>query len=218
MEQFFSAQRATHSLPSTDGCGPGSWRSERVFSASKICEACGELFKPWIKRDQSGAVKSVMKPSQWAKQRFCSISCSKRKENAMSDPVTRRKMAHTLKQIGHKPKTRGGNGTGLTWHQAVMLEILGKDWIAEHPVPTKISKRNGYPTCYKIDIANPRLMIGIELDGNSHKGKRAAEDAKKDALLTSFGWQIFRVKNIRAQSLFLTCKSADTLLTLLMAS
>ena len=136
----------------------------------------------------------------------------------MSDPVARRKMAHTLKQIGHKPKTRGGNGAGLTWHQAVMLEILGKDWIAEYPVPTKISKRNGYPTCYKIDIANPELMIGIELEGSSHRGKRAAEDAKKDALLTSFGWQIFRVKNIRAQSLFLTCKSADTLLTLLMAS
>ena len=196
MEQFFSAQRTTHSLLSTGGCRPGSWRSERVFSASKMCENCGEVFRPWIKRDPLGAVISVMQPGQWAEQRFCSISCSKRKENAMSNPNARTKMAHTLKQIGHKPKTRGGNGAGLTWHQAVMLEILGKDWIAEYPFPTKISKRNGYPTCYKIDIANPKLMIGIELEGNSHKGKRAAEDAKKDALLVSFGWQTFRVKKI----------------------
>ena len=76
-------------------------------------------------------------------------------------------------------------------------------------------KAKTHPTCYKVDIGNEALKIAIELDGQSHYGKRKELDAKKDAMLVSLGWKVYRVKNWQVPSLCLTCKSADTLLTLL---
>lgn len=211
-----SAPAITPSLPTGDGSRPPSWRSARVFIATKTCEHCDAPFRPWIKRDAEGNVLSFMKENHWKRQRFCSISCSKKHENPMADSEARLRKANTLREMGHRPLVRGGNGTGLTAPQAALLEALGLGWVAELAVPTRIARGNGYPTCYKLDLANPKLMIGVELDGYTHTGERVTQDRKKNALLASFGWKVCRVPNKVALKLSTTCRSPDILLSSLM--
>ncbi|WP_408605425.1 endonuclease domain-containing protein [Desulfobacula toluolica] len=56
------------------------------------------------------------------------------------------------------------------------------------------------PTCYKLDIANPELKIGVEIDGISHTGKRRKLDQKKNAHLKSLGWQVLRLSNKQVEA------------------
>ena len=66
----------------------------------------------------------------------------------------------------------------------------------EVAVPTRMPRASGYPTAYKVDIAHPMLRLAIEVDGNSHGViQRRAQDAKKDALLSSLGWTVLRFSN-----------------------
>jgi hypothetical protein len=98
-----------------------------------------------------------------------------------------------------KISQRGGNGRGATVPQKVLLDALGDDWTEEYAIPTYMSKGMGYPTCYKVDIANPIRRIAVEVDGGSHNSPaRRAQDAKKDALLVAHGWRVYRVPNMRA--------------------
>jgi very-short-patch-repair endonuclease len=150
-----------------------------------------------------------MKEHLWKKQRFCSISCSKKAENPMWVPGAKEKMVRTLREIGHRPVVRCGNGRGLTEAQRELLTRLGPGWVAEFSVRTGKPRGGGYPTVYKIDVAHPQLMIAIELDGYSHSGKRLAEDRKKDALLAEYGWSVYRIKNADASRLCSTSKSED---------
>src|SRR6516162_482507 len=203
MDASSDARPTTRSSRIKGGVMPGSWRRERVFSASKICENCGAVFHPF---------GLAMREHLWKKQRFCSISCARKKENPMRDPAAVARMAATLRRIGHKPKKRGGNGQGFTSAQHVILNWLDSDWIPEFVVPTLIPRGSGYPTCYKVDVANPKEKIAIELDGYSHSGKRLAADRKKDALLTSLGWHVFRLKNADALKMCTISRSPDTLL------
>jgi very-short-patch-repair endonuclease len=53
---------------------------------------------------------------------------------------------------------------------------------------------HGYPSHYKIDIAEPKQKIAIEVDGNSHHSRKAL-DTKKDAKLRSLGWIVLRFWN-----------------------
>jgi hypothetical protein len=100
-----------------------------------------------------------------------------------------------------------------------MLHALGEEWEPEMAIPTGMPRESGYPTCYKIDLANPQKKIGLEFDGKSHCAtERKAQDAKKDALLASLGWLVYRISNERALSLYSTCESAGTLLTSLMGT
>ena len=99
----------------------------------------------------------------------------------------------------------------MTKAQAALIAVLGPEWEEELAVPTKQPRGSGYPTNYKIDIANRRLRIAIEVDGASHSGKRGALDAKKDALLRSWGWSVYRVSNSRALLLSTTCRYQDIL-------
>ena len=90
----------------------------------------------------------------------------------------------------------GGNGTGMTVPQAMLLAELGGGWSAEHIVRTRMRRRSGYPGHYKLDIASPEKMVCVEVDGNSHStSARKAQDAKKDAFLASVGWTVLRVTN-----------------------
>lgn len=90
-------------------------------------------------------------------------------------------------------RIKGGNGRGLTTPQRVLLDALGEGWEAEFSVSTG-GRGHGYPTCYKIDIANPESMVAIELDGNSHVNAEEI-DNRKDAFLESRGWKVIRLKN-----------------------
>jgi hypothetical protein len=103
----------------------------------------------------------------------------------------------TNKRLGTRPLIRGGNGKEMPVAQRILLTALGKGWYGEHTVPTKVKKSlKIYPTCYKIDIANPEKMIGIEVDGNSHQLlSRKIQDKKKTLFLEKLGWKILRFKN-----------------------
>jgi len=90
-------------------------------------------------------------------------------------------------------RIKGGNGRGPTTPQRLLLEALGAGWQAEYVVALG-GRYDGYPTNYKIDVANPRHKIAIEIDGNSHRGKELL-DAKKDEYLRANGWTVYRVTN-----------------------
>jgi len=113
--------------------------------------------------------------------------------NPMSDPTVRDKVSRRLKAMNHQPSVRGGNGQGMTEPQAMLKEILGDSWRVEHSVSLgKLTP--GYPTHYKLDLANADLKVGIELDGASHYSRKAL-DRKKDEKLASLGWTVLRFWN-----------------------
>lgn len=202
--------------PQTES-SPGPWKSVRIFTASKTCECCGTIFRPWIKRDNTGGVVSYMKEKEWKRQRFCSISCSKKAENAMWIPSVREKVRQTHQRRGVQPQVRGGNGQ-LTKPQKQLLEKLGRGWVAEYVVTTDRPRPKRMPNNYKLDLANPSQKIAIELDGISHTTiNRREQDKRETAFLLSRGWRVLRISNAKAQFLCSTCKSQDTLRTMLMA-
>ena len=138
----------------------------------------------------------------------------------MFDQAAKAKMTATLKAIGHKPKIIGGNGREMPKAQKSLLDALGDGFMPEYPVATKVPRNLGtHPTCYKIDIANPLMMIAIEVDGHSHECiARKMQDAKKDLFLRGRGWLVYRVTNAEAIRLSTTYTSADILRILQTAS
>jgi hypothetical protein len=113
--------------------------------------------------------------------------------NPMSDPKVRAKVSRRLKEMHHAPSVRGGNGKGMTGPQALLLGALGPGW--EPELCISLGRRTpGYPTHYKLDLANADLRVGIEADGNSHYSRRA-QDVKKDEKLRSLGWVVLRFWN-----------------------
>ena len=195
---------------------PPSWRSVRIRSARKTCLCCGSVFLPWLKTDEGGDIVSYQKEVDWKRQRFCSISCAKKVENPMWDSQVRKKVSRSLRDIGHAPVRRGGNGT-LTVPQERLLHQLGTEWQAELAVSTLRPRPKGMPKNIKLDIANPKLRIGIELDGYTHATiKNRKVDRRQMALLLRRGWRVLRISNAKALSLCSTCKSPDTLRTTLM--
>ncbi len=113
--------------------------------------------------------------------------------NPMSNPETRAKVSATLKAIGHKPSVRGGNGKGMTEPQKLMKAALLGDWMPEFAISLgKLT--DGYPTCYKVDLADVGMKIAIELDGFSHHSRKG-QDVKKDQKLSELGWTVLRFWN-----------------------
>lgn len=113
--------------------------------------------------------------------------------NPFNNPAVQRKAALALRERGYG-MLNGGNGRPAPIPQQMLAARLG--WAMEYPVTTKMKRNSGYPTCYKIDIADPVLMIGIEVDGEGHHSKRAlARDLKKVRFLGSLGWRILRFTN-----------------------
>ena len=123
------------------------------------------------------------------------------KNNSIYKPGAREKLSATLKKIGHQPKYRGGNGRPSPVPVKILFHALeGLGFEIEVAVPTKMGRYSGYPTCYKIDIANKKMKIGIEIDGNTHHSPaRRFQDIKKENLLTSLGWTILRFTNPEAE-------------------
>jgi hypothetical protein len=185
----------------------------RWRSASKTCAFCGTLFRPWSKTLVDGRVR-VMKERLWVRQQFCSISCSKKHSNPMSDAVARTKVRASLIRRSHRPRVRGGNGRPLPEPQRLMLEALGAGWVAEYIVPTRLPRSAGWPTHYKLDLADPQRRLAIEIDGHCHDSAcRREQDRRKTTFLAANGWCVLRITNARALWLSTTCTSPDTLRT-----
>lgn len=118
--------------------------------------------------------------------------------NPMRRADVRARVSESLRRIGHGPKVRGGNGTGMTEPQALLLEALGlaAGWADEYVVPTRLGKHSGYPSHYKIDLALPSEMIAVEVDGASHSALvRQEQDERKTEFLRSCGWTVVRLTN-----------------------
>lgn len=124
-------------------------------------------------------------------ERMCS-------NNPMKQDETRTKVSGSLRRIGHKPASQGGNGRGLTAVQAEMLAELGPGWTAEFIQLTDRQARGiRCPNHYKIDLAHEGCKIAVEIDGGSHKAlARQEQDARKTAFLERIGWRVFRVSNV----------------------
>jgi len=103
------------------------------------------------------------------------------------------KISATLRAMKHRPSVRGGNGRGPTVPQRLLMELLGSGWYMEYAISLG-PKKDGYPTCYKVDIGNPSLLLVVEIDGFTH-GSRRDQDAKKDRCLAELGWRVLRFSN-----------------------
>jgi hypothetical protein len=93
-----------------------------------------------------------------------------------------------------KPPIQGGNGRGPTVPQLLMASTLG--WDMELAVCTGMKRGSGFPTCYKLDVANRDLKIGIEVNGEGHQALKIQEvDRKKKEFLESKGWIVLSFTN-----------------------
>jgi hypothetical protein len=116
--------------------------------------------------------------------------------NPSSDPEVQKKIAATRKERGvDYSHLTGGNGK-IAPAEQVLLDALGEPWVHSYAVSLGSNRGEGYPTAYKIDLAMPELMIGVECDGKSHNSPSGRmRDAKKDAKLQAMGWTILRFWN-----------------------
>ena len=196
------APAITHSSQSGDSSPLAPWRGGRISLACKQCTKCGKEIRPF----------KTMSEAAWKRQAYCSISCSRKHKNPMHVESVRLAMARRLREIGHRPKMRSGNGCPPTLTELGLLFLLGDGWEWNSLVKTGMGHRSEYPNHYKLDISNTTLMVCIEVDGQSHASRRD-QDQKKQALLESLGWRVLRVTSERARELYSTFKSQDTLLT-----
>lgn len=119
-----------------------------------------------------------------------------KKKNPMNMVGVVEKMLKTKENNGtlHVWKgKRGGNGQ-YTPEQLRLRKVLGSKWTLELPIRTH--QKPPYPTAYKVDIGRKKYKIAIEVDGPCHRHKKNIEkDKRKDTLLASLGWKVFRFTN-----------------------
>ena len=200
METLSYAPRTTRFSRKTAGSRPGSWRSERVYTAKKTCAFCGTEFRPWIKRAPDGTMLAYMKEKLWNRQKCCSISCAKHLNNPGAGKWNSRPGT---------PSQRGGNGHRNKLQTAIM-ELLSAEWTQEYiQITTEKQRQEGAPNHYKIDLANPTQKTALEIDGSSHRSKeRRIQDIRKMRHLAQSGWRVYRISATAAKRLYTTCKSA----------
>jgi hypothetical protein len=192
---------------------------ERIYSKKQKQQECSYLFKRLKKVLRSCTIcgKEVLLQGQAGLEKarkenfYCSKECTSKafsktmaetnrkyasermkRNNPMHNPETRAKVSTTLRAMGWKPSVRGGNGE-LTIPQTLLACALG--WDTEVAVTTHL-RDCGYPSCYKLDVANKDLKIGIEIDGFSHQSLERKElDKKKEECLHLLGWRVLRFWN-----------------------
>lgn len=194
------------------------WRGVRDCFAFKTCPVCGGEFRPY--RHNTGPHAGHLETEKsFLIRTCCGKSCAKKLKNPMHELANRQKVSETFKARGIQPVRKWGNGNGLTPIQEKMAGLLGDGWVPELAIATGKGRGNGYPTCYKVDLGHPVLMIALELDGSSHRSpKRREMDQRKDALLRALGWKVLRLWNTEAESLCSTFGSQVTPRILQMAS
>lgn len=92
--------------------------------------------------------------------------------------------------LHNKPIIQGGNGR----EQPKTVQMLNKilNWEVCYIIGT--GTRVYYPTHYKLELAEPKKKIYIEIDGaSSYSRKEQAE--KKEYFMKKKGWKLIRFKN-----------------------
>jgi hypothetical protein len=189
-----------------------------TFNVATSCTACGAAVTLTTKSQVNNfrsrkraycskecgraAVKKAMLARGMPPQALAARHAQVRANNPMSSASVRAKVSATMRAIGHKPATRGGNGSGLTAAEQALSKATG---LNPHVVPTG-GKGNGYPTHYKLDLADPTVMLAIEVDGGSHKSlKVRAADSRKEEFLRGRGWTVLRFTNSRVLTDTISC-------------
>jgi hypothetical protein len=114
--------------------------------------------------------------------------------NPLYDPKVKAKAAATQRAKGYA-HLNGGNGMSAPLPVQALILALGDGWVLEHPVATGVRTKSR-PTCYKIDIAHPLLMIAVEVDGEGHHSQNVKQaDGRKDQWLVENGWRVIRFTN-----------------------
>lgn len=153
--------------------------------------------RAYCSKDCSNAYRATISSLVMARTNKQHASARMKTNNPMHRGDAKERMTATIKAIGHKPKSRGGNGK-ITASQKLLADaLITYSPIMELSIPTTAKRGNadGYSTHYKIDIALPYDMIAIEVDGNSHSGKQKERDERKTRFLNSLGWDVMRVSN-----------------------
>lgn len=181
-----------------------AWKTRPVPAT---CAECGAAFMA-VKKDHRWRVKAGQRVycSTACMKVFCarvsaaSLAATNRKSasarmkanNPMWRQEVRAKVSESMRLMGHKPTIRGGNGRGLTEPERLLSECTG---LCPVVVPTG-GRGHGYPTNYKLDLADPAAKLAIEIDGGSHKSLKVREaDARKEAFLRERGWTVLRFSN-----------------------
>lgn len=182
-------------------CGMPFQREKAQRFCGQSCSAKWRMSRPdFVARlhtpKRAEACRQVMlrlhrNPEAMKKLRQYLLSDRNPFRNPATRPEIRRRAIQRLAASGFATLT-GGNGKGPTRPQLLLASSLG--WPMEHCVPT--GGLRGYPSHYKLDIANPEQRIAIEVDGHSrHSKKVQAKDLKKTRLLESQGWTVLRFWN-----------------------
>lgn len=184
------------------------------------CEWCHVKFKPRAKSTRFCS-RSCLSKWNWSINRKKMVEASSsalieaRKSpklkawqhdprNPLYDPKVKAKAAMTQRAKGYA-HLNGGNGTNTPLPVQALILALGEGWVLEHPVATG-GRTKTRPTCYKIDIAHPLLMIAIEVDGEGHHSQNVKQaDGRKDQWLTENGWRVMRFTNKQVNRDLKTC-------------
>jgi len=171
-----------------------------------ICSGCGNLFEAsayQVRNHNKGnsaycgtVCISANSSKTMANTNRKYASTRMKKHNPMYDPAIREKVTAKLRRLKRKPSVRGGNGTGLTAAEKVLSIATG---LQPYTINTQGGRSKGYPTHYKLDLADPVRKLAIEVDGRSHNAlSRQEQDRKKERFLNGIGWVILRFTNRQA--------------------
>jgi hypothetical protein len=113
--------------------------------------------------------------------------------NPMKSQEVREKVSAALRGVPRE-HLNGGNGTGLTKPQRLLMEALPQEWTPEYVVWGRGAVKV-WPLMI-VDLAIQERKWAIEVDGASHNSIKVRErDSRKDQLLADAGWSVFRVTN-----------------------
>lgn len=171
--------------------------SKQQASASGICVVCGAPTKRScgrIRKTCSETCENKRHSMTMARTNRVHAAPRMRDRNPMFCDAYRLKAIRTLRDMGHQPQLRGGNGTGPTVPESTLASRLSLQ--TNVVVRTLMGAGSGYPSHYKVDVGDRSLKLAIEIDGSSH-GMRARreQDEKKTELLESLGWTVLRFTN-----------------------
>lgn len=206
-DKFCPTCREEKSKVTCKNCGVGflkkTWETKTFCSprcAGQHLLNDAEYRKKFYTRERSEKIVAtrMAKPGERERVRKTFIATMRKWHSEMT-PEERaahgKSISMKLKDIGHRPMIRGGNGTGPTKAEWQLLRMFPEGTL-NYPVKTGKWNGSGFPPIYKVDFAIPAIKLAIEADGGSHGAlKRKAADRKKAQFLEGLGWTVLRFSN-----------------------